>query len=322
MYSNLKCKTKTNDVDEKGIVTVAVNGIGIEDAQGDISAKGSFNKTLKENFVRAKWFLNHDEKQLLGCPIEGREEDGNLVMVGAINLKKQIGAETLEDYKLFAEHGKTLEHSVGVKAIKRDEKNKAIVKEWFLGEYSTLTHWGANHQTFLMDIKSLSGNGLSQHIEMMRKALSGKYSDKRLRVLEDNLNIIQKAILGDGVVQCPYCGRSFDYNSQHELTFDSQVLEAAGEYAGWIARDIARQEMNKLKPEIQEQVLGIINQVKSLSDITSYVRCPGCYTRVYRSNVLIEPSEDTQQKQSRQGDTLDLKGLGDISVKIKKQEER
>ena len=43
------------------------------------------------------------------------EEDGNLVMTGQINLKKQIGVETLEDYKLYRDHGKTLEHSVGVR---------------------------------------------------------------------------------------------------------------------------------------------------------------------------------------------------------------
>ena len=35
---DITCKTRTNDVDEKGIVTVAVNGIGIQDADGDISA--------------------------------------------------------------------------------------------------------------------------------------------------------------------------------------------------------------------------------------------------------------------------------------------
>lgn len=112
---DITCKTRTNDVDEKGIVTVAVNGIGIQDADGDISAKGSFNKTLKENFSRVKWLYNHDKGLLLGCPIEGKEIDGNLVMTGAINLKKQIGRDVLEDYKLYAEYGKTLEHSIGAK---------------------------------------------------------------------------------------------------------------------------------------------------------------------------------------------------------------
>ena len=40
----LQYKTKANDVDdEKGIVTVAVNGIGVKDSQDDISMPGSFN---------------------------------------------------------------------------------------------------------------------------------------------------------------------------------------------------------------------------------------------------------------------------------------
>ncbi len=39
-------------------------------------------------------------------------------MVGQLNLEKQIGRDTLADYKLFAENGRTLEHSIGVKAIK------------------------------------------------------------------------------------------------------------------------------------------------------------------------------------------------------------
>lgn len=141
-YKNLLCKTKANDVDEKGVVTVAVNGIGVKDSQDDISMPGSFNKTLKENFNRMRWFLNHRTDQLLGVPLSGEEKENNLVMVGQINLKKQMGRDTLEDYKLYAENGRTLEHSIGVKAIKRDEADRRKVKEWFMGEYSTLTAWG------------------------------------------------------------------------------------------------------------------------------------------------------------------------------------
>ena len=70
-YRSILFKTKSTDVDEKGIVKVAVNGIGIKDSDGDISSPGSFSKTLQENFNRCKWFLNHDKTKLLGCPIEG-----------------------------------------------------------------------------------------------------------------------------------------------------------------------------------------------------------------------------------------------------------
>ena len=61
---SLQYKTKANDVDEKGIVTVAVNGIGVKDSQNDISMPGSFNKTLKENIGRMRWFLNHRTDQI------------------------------------------------------------------------------------------------------------------------------------------------------------------------------------------------------------------------------------------------------------------
>ena len=70
---SLQYKTKANDVDEKGIVTVAVNGIGVKDSQNDISMPGSFNKTLKENIGRMRWFLNHRTDQLLGVPLSGKE---------------------------------------------------------------------------------------------------------------------------------------------------------------------------------------------------------------------------------------------------------
>ena len=72
----LQYKTKANDVDEKGIVTVAVNGIGVKDSQGDISMSGSFDKTLREHMHKMRWFLNHQTDQLLGVPLSGKEENG------------------------------------------------------------------------------------------------------------------------------------------------------------------------------------------------------------------------------------------------------
>lgn len=312
-YKDITCKTRTNDVDEKGIVTIAVNGIGVLDADDEISAKGSFNKTLKENLPRVKWLYNHDRTILLGCPIEGKEEDGNLVMKGAINLKKQIGRDVLEDYKLYAEYNKTLEHSIGAKAIKRDEKDNRIVKEWQLWEYSTLACWGANPQTFLIDIKSKDQNAVKQHIEFLNKALSFRYSDEKLKDLEMNLSLIEKALTGKEIVTCPHCGLAFDYSTVQEYSLESQVLDSVGDYTRWITEDIVSQEMSKLKPEIQEQVLNIINSNKSASNLGSYVRCPKCYSRIYRSytNKTVEPAEVTQKEKSRES-TLSLKRIGEL----------
>jgi hypothetical protein len=110
--------TTVKDIDQKGRILVAANALGNVDADKDISMEGSFNKTLKDNFNRLKWFLNHDKTQLVGVPIEGKEKYPYLEMLGQVNLNKQLGRDVYEDYKLYAEHGKSLEHSIGVEAIK------------------------------------------------------------------------------------------------------------------------------------------------------------------------------------------------------------
>jgi HK97 family phage prohead protease len=127
--------SEIKDVDEKGRVLVAANAIGNTDADKDISEPGSFQKTLSENFSRLKWFLNHNSDFLIGVPIEGKEKDMQLQILGQINMKKQLGKDVYEDYKLYAEHNKSLEHSIGVNAIKKEDKGDVRrVFEWKLWE--------------------------------------------------------------------------------------------------------------------------------------------------------------------------------------------
>ena len=318
----LQYKTKANDVDgEKGIVTVAVNGIGVKDSQDDISQPGSFKKTLKENIGRMRWYLNHRTDQLLGVPIEGKEEGGNLIMTGQLNLAKQMCRDILADYKLFAENGRTLEHSIGVQAIKRDPEDARKVLEWKMWEYSTLTSWGSNPQTFLVGIKSATREQVQDACDFIRKAFQQHgYSDERLKAYDMELNLLLKSLNGGIVVTCPCCGHQFDYESMPEQTFSQQVVEIAAQFQRWITEDIVREEMEKLAPEIREQVQAVLDIVlsksgkpqfeqKSLTDIMAYVRCPHCYSRVYKSNTIIqeeststdpaaspEPSVDTQKE--------------------------
>lgn len=308
---SLQLKTKANEVDEKkGVVTIAVNGIGVKDTQGETSASGSFDKTISEFFLkRGKHLLDHDKTKLIGCPIEAREENSNLVVVSKMNLNKQISKETFEDYKLYAECGKTLEHSIGVKAVRKDKSNSNLILEWFLGEVSTLQAWGANPQTFLVDIKSddsieTQRIKLASSLEMINKALTMRYSDERLNDLSMKLGFIQKALTGEAnMVTCPECGHSFDYDQQAEVTFSNQVLDLAAMYQRWIVEDTVRTEMDKLKPEIQEQVVAVLDAHKgsdmdltgkSIEDIVSYVRCPHCWSRVYRT--MIAKIADTEPK--------------------------
>lgn len=329
----LQYRTKANDVDdEKGIVTVAVNGIGVKDSQDDISMPGSFNKTLKENIGRMRWFLNHRTDQLLGVPLEGKEEGGNLIMTGKLNLDKEIGRDILADYKLFAENGRTLEHSIGVRAMKRDEADPRKVLEWKMFEYSTLTHWGSNPQTFLVGIKSATADQVKDACDFIRKAfLQHGYTDERLKAYDMELNLLLKSLNGGLVVTCPCCGHQFDYESMPEHTFSQQVIDLAAQFQRWITEDIVREEMEKLTPEIREQVTAVLDiivgksgkpefEVKSLTDIMSFVRCPHCYSRVYKSNTIIqqtsttststdgaEPLEDTQQKGQQSPEEVEVK---------------
>lgn len=296
---SLQYETKTLDVTEKGIVTAAVNGIGIEDSQHDISMPGSFVDTLRDDIHKMRWYLNHDQRQLLGVPLSGEEKDGNLVMVGQLNLEKQIGRDTLADYKLFHEAGRTLEHSIGVKALERDKNDRRKVLKWMMREFSTLTNWGSNPRTFLVGIKSGTADQLRDAADFIRLAFKQHgYSDERLKNYDMELNLLLKSLSGGLVVSCPCCGHQFDYEAEPEHTFTQEVQDAAGEWLRWTAQSMARQEMEKLRPEIREQVVSIIDALKgtretitekSITDSLAYVRCPHCWSRVYRTNTILVP---------------------------------
>ena len=321
-YQRLLYKTKANDLDEeKGIVTVAVNGIGIVDSQNDISMPGSFNKTLSENIGRMKWFLNHDTTQLLGVPLEGAEKDGNLVMVGQLNLAKQIGRDTLEDYKLYASAGRTLEHSIGVQAIKRDPNDKRKVLEWKMWEYSTLTSWGSNPQTFLVGIKNDNPATVADNIAFIRQALKMRYTDERLKQYEMRLDMLTKALEGAVVVTCPHCGQEFVWDDAEKHQYSEQVLAIANQYLRWYTDDIVYEEMSKLEPEIRAAVLSILTPIlskcdgkideglvtKGVTDIAEFAYCPHCYSRVYNSSIMLEQSasETEKSKDEPSDDTRD-----------------
>jgi HK97 family phage prohead protease len=192
-YKNYGSQIK--DLDEKGIVIVAANAIGNVDSDKDMSMDNSFSKTLSENFNRLKWFLNHDRNLLLGVPIEGKQSGKYLEMKGQLNLKKQIAKDTYEDYKLYAEHGKSLEHSIGVEAVKWEQKGDTrMVTEWKLWEYSTLTSWGANEDTPMLGMKS--ADSIPEAIEwlnvMMKK---GNYSDEKFLQIEEKINSLKSLFI-------------------------------------------------------------------------------------------------------------------------------
>lgn len=322
---NLQYETKALEVTEKGIVTVGVNGIGIEDSQHDISMPGSFTETLQNDIHKMRWYLNHDTRQLLGVPLSGEEKDGNLIMTGQLNLKKQIGRDILEDYKLFRDAGRTLEHSIGVKALARDEEDRRKVLKWRMLEYSTLTGWGSNPQTFLVGMKSATADQLRDAVEFIRLAFKQHgYSDERLKQYDMEINLLLKSINGGMVVSCPCCGHPFDYDSQPEHTFSQEVQEAASEFVSSIARNEARRQMEQYRPEIQAQVSSIIDgfagtqkelSTKSIVDAFAYVRCPQCWSRVFRANNILASESETDKSKKPEDEAKACNGCKDPEEK-------
>jgi HK97 family phage prohead protease len=182
------------DVDQKGQVLVAANAIGNVDADQDMSMPGSFNKTIKENFKRVKWYLNHDTTFLVGVPVKAEERAAYLQVLGQINMKKEKSRDTYEDYKLYADHGRTLEHSIGVEAKKsKMVDNTRQVFEWAWWEFSTLTNWGANPDTPMLGIKS--ADDLYREIQWNETRLKkGKYSDEKFKQIDLYLSKLKNSL--------------------------------------------------------------------------------------------------------------------------------
>lgn len=121
------------------------------------------------------------------------------------------------------------------------------------------------------------------------------------------LNLLLKSLGGGLVVTCPCCGHQFDYDNEPEHTFSQEVQEAASEVVSSIARNEARRQIERYRPEIQTAVSSIIDGMaatkkeitaKSITDAFSYVRCPHCWSRVFRANSILinEPAEVKEKK--------------------------
>lgn len=187
---------QVKDLDStKGIVTVYINAFNVEDSDGDISLPGSFKRTFKNNGATIQHWLNHDRNFLIGVPIKLYEDETGAIAVSQLNLNKQIGRDVFEDYKLFAEHGKTLQHSVRVAPVKFDEDrsdNRYVrrVSEWkMIMEFSTVYGWGSNQDTPLIDIKSI------KDLELMMR--EGNYSDEKSKLIEETYNKLKRLLESD-----------------------------------------------------------------------------------------------------------------------------
>lgn len=290
-------KSMMKEIDEvKGILTLAVNQIGIEDRQHDISAEHSFDKTIRpENFAKVKWFYNHDWNTMLGCPISAEVKDGFLCVTGQLNLRKQLGQDILSDYLVMAENGKTLEHSIGVIPVIRDKNDNRIVKEWNLLEYSTLSSWGACPNTHLVDIKNATKDEVVDALAMLESAVTKRYSDARLEGIESQITMLRKALAGELIVKCPSCGTEFNYAECNELSFSDDVVGAMLKYADMLTQgeDVAVDStLADMMSALKHHDMDVT--AENIADMSHYVHCPQCYDRIYKADAIIDETAETE----------------------------
>ena len=185
------------ELDEgKGIVTAYANAYNFKDSDGDISAFGSFDKTVSENFKRIRVLKDHNPTMMIGVPLAIDTKDTyGLLTTTQFNMNKPLGKDMFTDVKLMHDNNLNAELSIGYRVLQRDQKNKNIIKEYKLMEYSFLSSWGANELSTVQGIKSIKSHyGI---LELIEKSYNLDYSDERLRGIESLLKMAQMEMDGE-----------------------------------------------------------------------------------------------------------------------------
>ena len=187
MITPYKFKNITHEItdldEKKGIVVAYANVYDVKDSDGDISAKGSFVKTSTENYQRIGVFKNHNPNISLGIPLELDAKDSyGLRTVTKFDTSITDGQDMYNHIVFKKENNRNTELSIGYEVMKRDEKNRAIITEYKLWEYSFLTHWAANSASIVEDVKSLK----TRHdiLDTLCKMYDRNYSDQTIQQIE------------------------------------------------------------------------------------------------------------------------------------------
>ena len=185
------------ELDEsKGVVTAYANAYNNKDSDGDVSAFGSFDKTVVENFKRIRVLKDHNPTMMIGVPLSINTKDSyGLLTTSQFNMNKPLGKDMFTDVKLMHDSGLNAELSIGYKVLQRDVKNKSIITEYKLMEYSFLSSWAANELATVQNIKSIKSHyGL---MELIQKSYDLDYSDERLKQIETLLKALDNEPLED-----------------------------------------------------------------------------------------------------------------------------
>lgn len=188
-------KTIVQDLDDvKGIVKAYANVYEFEDSDGDISAQGSFLRTVNNNWKRMRVLKDHKTDISLGIPLEADASDPyGLKTVSQFFMHKDVAKDMYYDIKMMLEAPKPLnpELSIGYSVVSRDPKNQKRITEYKLYEYSFLTSWAANALSVATDLKSIKNYyGI---MELLTKMYDVPYSDPRLKQIETVLQSLSKS---------------------------------------------------------------------------------------------------------------------------------
>lgn len=147
---------EVKDIDSKqGIISGYFSAFGNIDSDGDIMMPGAFQRSIAdwgpEGKARIKHLMNHDPSQPLGKILELKEDGYGLYY------RSQIGKHRLgQDFIKMVESDLIKEHSIGFRTLREQKSDTANeIHEVMLFEGSSLTAWGANEATPVINMKSI-----------------------------------------------------------------------------------------------------------------------------------------------------------------------
>jgi HK97 family phage prohead protease len=164
------------DIDEKmGIVKGYGSYFGNKDSDGDVIAKGAYQKTIKENGERVRYLWQHKMDKPIGKIKEMYEDDKGLMFVAEIP-KTTLGNDALELMKA----GIVTENSVGILPIQKQlQDGFREITEVKLYEISAVT-LAANDQAKILDVKGKMDieNEFKRFDALAKLIRKGKISDE------------------------------------------------------------------------------------------------------------------------------------------------
>lgn len=262
---NFACKVE--DLTDKGTAKIRVASFNTIDKEREIIAPEAFDKSIaKFNANKGANTVKHmvDHRVTIGLPLEMTKNADGFDIITKININKIAGQDVYSDYLFFAENGQTLTHSFFAPILNR---NKNILTDLDLKEYSTMTTQSMNDNTPLLAIKGEMDNSDTEMAEVE---------------MEDTAT-------------CDYCGRTIDFTDKNNVikTISDLIDEFAFQELKWMSRREVEKEIEKLRPDVnslaRERIAEIAIKGANMPTL-KFAVCKGC------GNTVLQKKKKTAQK--------------------------